>query len=617
MRVKRARAEARCGAGATARSASSSGCSSTRARRVVKLFLHVSKDEQRLRLQDRIDSPDERWKFRTGDLDDRALWDDYHEALPGRAAARRRPTTRRGTSCRPTASGCATSPWRSILRRHLEQLDPQYPEPEEGIEGLVVDVTRSGSSSRATAVTTLTFCTVPADGRAGSAPTLRRGAGRARRRTRTRCVLAGGTDLMVEINEGHRRCRGRDRRRRRPRRRAARVVARPGAGDGAPRRRRHVRRARRAAAGRPAAGAGPGGPHRRLAADPQRGDDRRQPRHVLAGRRRPARCSPRSTPSVELLGPDGVAHAAGRRVHDRRQAHRPPAGRADHGGHRARARRLAGLRQGRRAQRDGDRHRRRVPRRRRARRAPCASPSARWPRRSCGRPTAEAFAAARVDWDGRRRVADAAVARFGELAAAAARPIDDHRSTAAYRRRAVEVLAGRLLRRAFPDGDAMSEQLRASTSTATRHDGRRRLARREPALRAARAARPDGRQGRVRAGRVRLVQRARRRRAGLLLPRAGGERRRSCRSPPIEGLAEPGAPTDVQRAFVDAGAVQCGFCTPGPHHGRPRPARPQPGADARPRSARSCPATSAGAPATAGSSTPCSRSPSRAGGAAS
>ncbi|MET0577901.1 MAG: (2Fe-2S)-binding protein [Ilumatobacteraceae bacterium] len=31
----------------------------------------------------------------------------------------------------------------------------------------------------------------------------------------------------------------------------------------------------------------------------------------------------------------------------------------------------------------------------------------------------------------------------------------------------------------------------------------------------------------------------------------------------IEGLAEPGAPTDVQRAFVNAGAVQCGFCTPG------------------------------------------------------
>jgi carbon-monoxide dehydrogenase small subunit len=31
----------------------------------------------------------------------------------------------------------------------------------------------------------------------------------------------------------------------------------------------------------------------------------------------------------------------------------------------------------------------------------------------------------------------------------------------------------------------------------------------------------------------------------------------------IEGIAPPGAPSDVQRAFVDAGAVQCGFCTPG------------------------------------------------------
>ncbi len=64
-------------------------------------------------------------------------------------------------------------------------------------------------------------------------------------------------------------------------------------------------------------------------------------------------------------------------------------------------------------------------------------------------PDAEVFAADAVDWAA-GTVSDDAVARFGSLAAAAARPIDDHRASAAYRRRAVEVLAGRLLRRAFP-----------------------------------------------------------------------------------------------------------------------------------------------------------------------
>jgi len=68
-----------------------------------------------------------------------------------------------------------------------------------------------------------------------------------------------------------------------------------------------------------------------------------------------------------------------------------------------------------------------------------------------GCPEAEEFAAGEVDF-GQRRVADAAVAEFARLAAAAARPIDDHRSTAAYRRHAVGVLAARLLRRAFPNG---------------------------------------------------------------------------------------------------------------------------------------------------------------------
>jgi CO/xanthine dehydrogenase FAD-binding subunit len=62
---------------------------------------------------------------------------------------------------------------------------------------------------------------------------------------------------------------------------------------------------------------------------------------------------------------------------------------------------------------------------------------------------AERFAAASVDWTS-GAVTEAVVTRFGRLVADVARPIDDHRSTAAYRRRAVEVLGRRLLRRAFP-----------------------------------------------------------------------------------------------------------------------------------------------------------------------
>ena len=63
---------------------------------------------------------------------------------------------------------------------------------------------------------------------------------------------------------------------------------------------------------------------------------------------------------------------------------------------------------------------------------------------------AEQFAASAVDFTSMAASA-ATVARFGELAAAHSRPIDDHRATAAYRRHAIGVLSCRLLRRAFPD----------------------------------------------------------------------------------------------------------------------------------------------------------------------
>lgn len=105
---------------------------------VVKIFLNVSKEEQRERMQDRVDDPDERWKFRLGDLDDRKLWDDYQLAF--RDAIRKT-----ATADAPWYVVPADRKWvrnlvvAKILRHHLERVDPQYPSSEEGIEGIVVE----------------------------------------------------------------------------------------------------------------------------------------------------------------------------------------------------------------------------------------------------------------------------------------------------------------------------------------------------------------------------------------------------------------------------------------------------------------------------------------------
>lgn len=46
----------------------------------MKFFLHVSRNEQKRRFLSRIDEPDKNWKFSSGDLKERALWDDYQDA---------------------------------------------------------------------------------------------------------------------------------------------------------------------------------------------------------------------------------------------------------------------------------------------------------------------------------------------------------------------------------------------------------------------------------------------------------------------------------------------------------------------------------------------------------
>jgi PPK2 family polyphosphate:nucleotide phosphotransferase len=54
---------------------------------IVKFLLHISKDEQRARLQERLDDPTKNWKFALGDLDARKLWDKYQRAYSDAIAA--------------------------------------------------------------------------------------------------------------------------------------------------------------------------------------------------------------------------------------------------------------------------------------------------------------------------------------------------------------------------------------------------------------------------------------------------------------------------------------------------------------------------------------------------
>jgi polyphosphate kinase 2 (PPK2 family) len=48
--------------------------------KVIKFFLHLSKDEQRKRFIDRIDQPEKNWKFTIADINERQHWDDYMRA---------------------------------------------------------------------------------------------------------------------------------------------------------------------------------------------------------------------------------------------------------------------------------------------------------------------------------------------------------------------------------------------------------------------------------------------------------------------------------------------------------------------------------------------------------
>ncbi len=104
---------------------------------VVKIFLHISKDEQAQRFRDRIEDPTKCWKFRVGDLADRARWDDYRHAFE-------EAISRTSTEQAPWYVVPADRKWyrnwavSHILVETLEAMDPRYP-PCEDLKGVVIE----------------------------------------------------------------------------------------------------------------------------------------------------------------------------------------------------------------------------------------------------------------------------------------------------------------------------------------------------------------------------------------------------------------------------------------------------------------------------------------------
>lgn len=104
---------------------------------VVKFFLHISKEEQAVRLQERLDDPSKHWKFAAADLDVRKEWDAYQAAYQ---QAIRETSTHHAPWYVIPADRKWYRNWAilQVLLATMEQIDPQFPPEEDGLEDLVV-----------------------------------------------------------------------------------------------------------------------------------------------------------------------------------------------------------------------------------------------------------------------------------------------------------------------------------------------------------------------------------------------------------------------------------------------------------------------------------------------
>ena len=104
---------------------------------ILKFYLHIDKEEQKRRLQARLDDPNKHWKFRKGDLEERKLWPEYMQAYED-------VLNKTSTAIAPWFIVPAHHKWyrdlviSSILVERLEGLKMKFPEPED-LSGVVVE----------------------------------------------------------------------------------------------------------------------------------------------------------------------------------------------------------------------------------------------------------------------------------------------------------------------------------------------------------------------------------------------------------------------------------------------------------------------------------------------
>jgi len=103
---------------------------------ILKFFLHISKGEQRKRLEERIEDPTKRWKFQHGDLDERKLWSTYERAYEDALS-------QCSTPWAPWYIVPANQKWYrnyivgTIVIDALKRLKMKYPQPD--LTGIVVE----------------------------------------------------------------------------------------------------------------------------------------------------------------------------------------------------------------------------------------------------------------------------------------------------------------------------------------------------------------------------------------------------------------------------------------------------------------------------------------------